>query len=248
MRREAERASSVHSRGMRERGPLYPERVLDGHRQDAGLLRRALAALGLVAGSWRRRPGPRRALVGAAALLALVGVGLLAYPAATDLYAERRQSRLEEAFEDPATREAYVTRTIRPGEALTRIQIPRLGVDAIVVRGTTPEVLRAGVGHYEESPLPCGEGNAAIAGHRTTFSKPFADLHRLRPGDEVVVVTPVGRCTYEVMGRPWVTHPTDWSVLEPAGGSVLTLTTCHPLGSADERLIVRARLVASELL
>ncbi|MGH9197275.1 MAG: sortase domain-containing protein [Acidimicrobiia bacterium] len=43
-----------------------------------------------------------------------------------------------------------------------------------------------------------------------------------------------------------MTHPADSAVIGPIdsqGGSWLTLTTCHPRGSAAKRLIVRAELV-----
>jgi sortase A len=232
---------------MGERNPLYPDEVLEGDRA-GGRWRRFRSSVGLMADSWRGRPGPRRALGALSVVLMLGGVGLFAYPFVTNFYADWRQSKLEAQFHDESTRRAYITRTIRPGEALTQIEIPALDVEAIVVEGTTPSALRAGAGHYQQTSLPCEKGNAAIAGHRTTYSKPFANLQDLADGDEIVVTTPVGRCTYEVVGDPWITHPGDFRVLQPVRGSVLTLTTCDPPGSAERRLIVRAELVSSEVL
>lgn len=229
---------------MPDRGPLYPDEILPSERE-RGRLPRLRSALGMIVDSWRRR-GPRRALGVLAVLLLLGGVALFAYPFATDVYASWKQSRLEQEFGREGARRAYLTRTIRPGEALTRITIPRLGVDAIVVEGTSPGALRAGAGHYEGSALPCERGNAAIAGHRTTYAQPFADLHLLRAGDRIILATPVGRCTYRVVVSPWRTHPRDLEVLGHVNGSVLTLTTCDPPGSSAERLIVRARMVESE--
>jgi LPXTG-site transpeptidase (sortase) family protein len=57
----------------------------------------------------------------------------------------------------------------------------------------------------------------------------------------------VGRCTYQVVSEPFITHPTDLGVLDQGRGSMLTLTTCHPPGSNSQRLIVRAELVSSEI-
>lgn len=230
-----------------ERNPLYPHRVLRPD-HDEGRLDRTRSSAGMLVDSLRRRPGPRRALSALSILLMLGGIGLFSYPFATNLWADWQQSKLEEQFDDPGTRDAYVTRTIAPGDALTKIRIPRLGVEAVVVEGTSPSALRAGAGHYLETALPCERGNAAIAGHRTTYSKPFANLQRLRKGDRIVVVTPVGRCTYSVTKRPWITTPNDFTVLEPARRStVLTLTTCNPPGSATERMIIRAKLVGSSV-
>jgi sortase A len=177
----------------------------------------------------------------------LGGVVLFAWPFLTNLYTDYRQGELEDELVSPASRRAYITRTIEPGEALTRIQIPALDVDTIVVEGTTLSALQAGAGHYEDTALPCEEGNAGIAGHRTTYGKPFAEIDDLAAGDEITLETPVGSCTYRVMGEPFVTTPTDFGVLDPGDGSVLTLTTCHPPGSNSQRLIVRAKLISSEI-
>ena len=124
------------------------------------------------------------------------------------------------------------------------------------MEGTDPQTLRSGPGHYSQTPPPCSRGNVAVAGHRTTYGRPFGRLDGLLPGDEITLVTPARRCTYEVVPAPprraaphtatagasWVTTPDDWSVIGPLQGSFLTLTTCSPPGSASRRLIVRARL------
>lgn len=194
------------------------------------------------------RPSPRiirRALTALAMVLALGGVSLVAYPFATDLWAERIQRGLVSQLEISA--KEYRLGTIRTGDALTRLQIPRVGVDVVVVEGTTPAALAAGAGHYPETPLPGEKGNVAIAGHRTTYGKPFNRMDELVPGDKVVLTTPIGKHTYEVTTQPFVVDPFDWSIIEnyPEGGGWLTLTSCHPEGSAAYRIVVRARLVSS---
>jgi sortase A len=180
-------------------------------------------------------------------LLVATGLGFLAYPTWTDLRASRAQHRLAEVFDSPQTRRNVEQGTPQVGEPVTRILIPSIGVDALVVEGVTTQALQAGAGHYPQTPLPGQPGNVALAGHRTTFGKPFSDLDRLAVGDAIVLVTPVGRYTYDVSQAPWVTDPADWRVVGPAGGdgSLLTLTTCTPKGSADQRLVVRAGLVSS---
>jgi sortase A len=195
--------------------------------------------------SWRTRPVPRRVVGTLSILMILGGVALFAWPFVTNFMHDWRQARLEERFGTEAHRRAYLTRTIRPGDALTRIVIPAIGVDTIVVEGTTLSALEAGAGHYMDTALPCEDGNVAIAGHRTTYGKPFASIDRLAGGDVINLITPVGRCTYRVIGEPWVTVPNAFGVLEPTRRSILTLTTCHPPGSADRRLIVRARLTGT---
>ncbi|HVF52300.1 MAG TPA: class E sortase [Actinomycetota bacterium] len=182
-----------------------------------------------------------------AVILALGGVSLVAYPFATDLWAERIQKGLVTDLASNAMR--YRLGEIRTGEALTRLEIPRLDVDVVVVEGTTNAALAAGAGHYPETPLPGEEGNVAIAGHRTTYGKPFSRMDELVEGDLVTLTTPIGKHTYEIMSRPWVVDPFDWSPVDDypdeAGTSFLTLTSCHPEGSATYRIIVRGRLVKS---
>jgi sortase A len=196
----------------------------------------------------RTRKGPRRVLKTFTVLLLLGGIGLLSYPFATNMFANYKQGRLRREFSAPTVRQEYLTRTIPVGHALTRLRIPKLHVDTMVVEGTTLTALRAGSGHYPRTPLPCEPGNSAIAGHRTTYSKPFSQINMLRPGDKIIFDTPVGRCEYEVQRMPWSTDPYDWSVARNLfGGAYLTLTTCDPPGSAARRLIVRARLVRTNV-
>jgi sortase A len=88
--------------------------------------------------------------------------------------------------------------------------------------------------------LPCEAGNVAIAGHRTTYGKPFANLDKLQAGDTIELDTPVGGCVYHVSQAPFVVLPTDVSVLATTTVRSLTLTTCNPRGSAAQRLVVKA--------
>ncbi len=195
-------------------------------------------------GYLRGHPWARRGLSVSSVLLVLVAVGLLGYPVFTNLYESWLQGRLGRQLASAEHAERYRNRTLEDGDALTDIKIPKLGVDTTVVEGTSSRALRAGAGHYPRTPLPCESGNVAIAGHRTTYGKPFADVDRLGVGDTIVLETPVGSCTYRVSRQPFVTHPRDWSVVAGTpGASTLTLTTCHPKGSARQRLVVQASLV-----
>lgn len=182
----------------------------------------------------------RRTLTGVSVVLLLAGIGLLGYPLATNIWQSRLQDRLSRQLASPQLQQAYRDRKVGTGDSLTRIKIPRLKVDVVVVEGTTPSALRAGAGHYADTALPCDIGNTAIAGHRTTFGKPFANLDQLRTGDTIELDTPIGGCEYRITKDPYVVAPTEMSVLDPTPDRALTLTTCHPKGSAAERLIIRA--------
>ena len=193
----------------------------------------------------RRRRWARRLLSWGSFSLILVAVGMLAYPVYTNLYQTRLQNRLDRQLASPAMVSAYREGRVKTGDSLTRIKIPAIGVDVVVVEGTSASALRAGAGHYPATPLPCEPGNVAVAGHRTTYGRPFSQLDRLRSGDEIIFETPIGSCTYKVDGAPFVIAPTDLRVLDPTPGPTVTLTTCHPKGSARQRLIVKGQLVDS---
>jgi sortase A len=200
-------------------------------------------ALGRVVDVLRRRKWARRTLSGASLVMVLVAVGMLGFPFFTNVYQARVQQRLDRQFVSPELEQAYKARDVGTGDALTRIKIPKINLDVVVVEGTTQSALRAGAGHYPTTPLPCEPGNVAIAGHRTTYGKPFENLQMLVPGDTITLETPIGSCTYKITAPPKIVLPTDRSVIDPTPVPSLTLTTCHPKGSARQRLVIRAELV-----
>ena len=190
----------------------------------------------------------RRGITVVSIVLLLGAVGLLGYPFSTNLFQDYRQGQLRHQLATPTLKQAYLTHQVSVGDSLTRIRIPAIGVDVVVVEGTSASALRAGAGHYPETPLPCDVGNVAIAGHRTTYGKPFNQIDRVKPGDKIFLDTPVGSCTYEVAKDPFVVYPTDFSVVAPPpdpSARWLTLTSCHPKGSAARRIVVRATYLQS---
>lgn len=203
----------------------------------------------------RQRRGLRRLGLG------LIAAGLLTLEftafqfLATDLVQHRSQQVLAKAVDvvlpppvkrwDPAA-PTPLERGPEPALAqpLGRIAIPAIGLNQVVLQGTSTGVLSAGPGHYPGTAMPGEAGNVAIAGHRTTWGRPFWALDALRPGDEVVLSTPRGRFRYRVDGES-VVDPTDTSVLTQAvAAPTLTLTTCTPRFSAAKRLVLRATLAS----
>jgi sortase A len=211
--------------------------------------------VGALLGDSLRRPGGRRAVSVLSLVLFLAGVVMFAYPVGTDLYSRIQQGNLQERFDDPEVVQAYAERRIPVGDGLTTLRIPKIGVEVLVVEGTTPAALRAGAGHYVGTPLPGEPGNVGIAGHRTTYGRPLNRLDELVEGDLVELETPFAVHTYRAVkgfgghGNPWVVPPSDFSVVGQQGvKSALTLTTCHPKGSAKQRLVMRFELVKTEQL
>jgi sortase A len=154
-------------------------------------------------------------------------------------------------LEGPSTRTAYLARSLRqrsgPGSAVGRIRIPAIGLEKVVVAGTRSGDLRKGPGIYDQTVFPGAAGTTAIAGHRTTFGAPFRDIDDLDSGDEIVVEMPYATLTYRVRTSR-IVPPTDVSVLRQTSRDQLVLSACHPLFSAEERIVVFADLVASDPL
>ena len=124
------------------------------------------------------------------------------------------------------------------------IEIPRLGVSAVLTEGTDERTLRRAVGHIEGTALPGQSGNVGIAGHRDTFFRP---LRNIRRNDLVVLATLSGRYSYRVTSTK-VVAPNAVEVLAPSIGETITLVTCYPfyyVGSAPDRFIVRAERISS---
>ena len=190
----------------------------------------------------RSRPVARRMLSGFSIITAVVAIGMLAYPLYTNYMQDRLQSELAIQLHSAQNKALYESGHTPEGDALTRLVIPTLKVDTVVVEGTGASALRAGAGHYPNTPLPGEDGNVAIAGHRTTYGKPFANLDRMHVGEEIVLETPIGRHVYRVTREPFVVGNTDFTVIAQTPGRTLTLTTCHPKGSARQRLIIRAEI------
>lgn len=197
----------------------------------------------LVAWLGSHRPA-RHALSGLCGLFLAGALVLLGYPVYTDLTHNSLQNRLSAQLGSASERQDYLSGHLKDGESLTRLIIPKIGVNTVVVQGTDDTALAAGAGHYVDTPLPCRPGDVAIAGHRTTYGKPFANVNLLVPGDRITLRTPIGSCTYQVTQAPFVVLPDDLAVVaNTPGQSTLTLTTCTPKGSASHRLIIKAQIV-----
>jgi sortase A len=198
-------------------------------------------------GPARRRIAP--VVLGTVAVLcALVALGAFAFPTISNWYAGSRQHALAAALDDPTLAGQVRTGAIGDGKPIGRISIPAIGVSYVVVQGVNAADLASGPGHYPSTPMPCTVGNAAIAGHRTTFLHPFYSLDALRPGDVLKITTAALQCAYAVIAPPVAVAPTDTAVIANTPGSTtLTLTTCTPRGSAAKRLVVKAVLVPTSL-
>jgi sortase A len=129
------------------------------------------------------------------------------------------------------------------GDAIARLDVPRLGLDAVVVNGTSSADLRKGPGRHMETFMPGERELVYIAGHRTTYGAPLGDIDRLRTGDRISLQLPYASFEYRVTGHR-IVDDNDLSVLESHGREELVLQACHPRFFASERYLVYARPIA----
>ncbi|HLX75886.1 MAG TPA: class D sortase [Terriglobales bacterium] len=173
-------------------------------------------------------------------LLTVAGVALLLYVGsqyATMYAAQRRlaQQWQQQNLQLPTQPAGLVT-------TLTRLSIPSINLDAVVVEGVGRRDLLMGPGHMPNTPEPGQPGNVVISAHRDTF---FRHIHELKEGDYIIVERAGRRFRYQVTGKK-VVEPNDMAVVQPTPGSQLTLLTCYPtyyIGPAPQRLVVFSRLV-----
>jgi sortase A len=132
--------------------------------------------------------------------------------------------------------------SVRHGDVIGELEIPRLRVSVMVFEGDDAGLLEQGAGHIPGTSLSPGAGNIGIAAHRDTY---FGPLHVIHANDIVALNTPAGTSRYAVTETK-IVRPSDIDVLANAPGRDLTLVTCYPffyIGNAPERFIVHARKI-----
>jgi sortase A len=147
-------------------------------------------------------------------------------------------------FQSPPAEGGPAQPAANEGSLVGRVEIPRLGVSAIVLEGVDAKTLRRGVGHIPDTPLPGGAGNVGLAAHRDSF---FRALKDIRKNDIIKVKTREGGTFRYRVEWTDIVKPEDTDVLDDDGAAPeLTLVTCYPffyVGSAPNRFIVRARQI-----
>lgn len=185
----------------------------------------------------------RRSTLSAALIVA--GIAILAYVGFqydSMLHAQRELQAQWQRQQAQATLVASKSPEPASEQVLTRLEIPKINLDAVVVEGDSRKQLLLGPGHIVQSASPGESGNAVITGHRDTF---FRHIFELSEGDEIVVERNGQKFRYAVTGKR-VVKPEDVSVLNPTQDAELTLITCYPtyyIGPAPERLVVFSKLL-----
>ncbi len=114
------------------------------------------------------------------------------------------------------------------------IECEAVDIFAPVYWGNGAELLELGGCNTPSSVVAGGEGNTVISAHVNTF---FAELNKVKVGDEVRIFTDYGRFTYTV-SELIEFESTDKKYLKKGDKDILTLYTCEDnlLASSDKRI------------
>ena len=129
---------------------------------------------------------------------------------------------------DAAQRDRTTTMTASPFRCVLDLKAS-LGTD-----------LNDGPAWWPVTGRPGGGDTVAIAGHRTTYTRPFYWLERLRPGNAIYVRWAGRMHAYSVTGRR-ILSAKQLHIADARGYEVLLLSACTPRGSARQRIVVYAR-------
>ena len=134
---------------------------------------------------------------------------------------------------------------MRTHPAVGMIVIPKINLVHPIFEGIEEPVIHWGPGHWPGSAMPGGRGNAVFAGHRVTHTRPFLDIDRLAPGDQIIFHLATGTYTYEITDHI-IVGPQDVWIVNPTTAPTVTLFACHPKFSAKQRYVVRGKLILTE--
>ena len=198
-----------------------------------------------------------------ALLLVLVGLGIICYPTARDMYYEYQQRKLTaewlasleqldvEPAQAPEENEAPDSQAApAPVIDLTKEMEGLLIIDKIRLRvpilpGITKRNLDLAVASVEKTGKPGQEGNYVIAGHNSrTYGLLFNRLDELTIGDKIVVQCKDSTYTYKVT-ESVIVQPDEVQILLPEGNKKqITLVTCdYSVPKPYLRLIVKGELI-----
>lgn len=119
--------------------------------------------------------------------------------------------------------------------------IPKIGVKIPIVEGEDESVLENGAWRMPQTSAPDKGSNTVIAGHRWKYKPPsektFYLLDELEMGDAFQIYWQGYEYDYQVASIS-IVLPTELDVLNPTEKPIVTLLTCHPLFSTEQRLII----------
>lgn len=199
-----------------------------------------------------RQTIPRQ--IAATATLTL-GVSLLAFAAYVVLFSRLHYDRVQ--YEDYAsfrpelaqaiaptgpTQPGSPGKLLTPGTPVAVLHIPEIGLNAVVLEGTSGAVLEGGPGHLRDTQLPGQVGVSEIMGRRAAYGAPFDRLGSLSVGQVFTVTTGQGVARYRVIDVRMAGDPVP--AYRAGQGRLILATAAGPAFAPDGVLLVDANLIS----
>ncbi len=131
------------------------------------------------------------------------------------------------------------------GSPVAIIEIPKLGIQSVVIEGSSSRDTARAIGHLFGSSGPGQEGNAVLVGRSAAFGAEFKDLKSLVDGDKISISTIQGKSEYVVNSALEI--PTD-GPLAATSDNRLTLVTGEPILTSSSMLSVTAEIVGNPFI
>lgn len=131
------------------------------------------------------------------------------------------------------------------------LSVPRLGIENLRVPtgDSQAELNREGIIRLGEGGLPSTKGsNTFIVGHALGYPSTrvrfvFRHLEKMRPGDEIMLQSGGERYTFRVYDLLTVRPSDYWTTYPVSGKTIISLQSCIPYPTFENRIVVRGELV-----
>lgn len=178
-------------------------------------------------------------------MVVVLGLYLIALPIipAVQFWWQKSRGFKPAAYTVTALNNQTVPAELIPAD--NRLVIPAIGLDEAIKEGNSLAAADSGVWRLPHSSQPADGSNTVLAGHRFSYSpsvaRPFYNLDKVNQGDEIVVFWQKQLYRYRVIQKLVVT-PEQTSIEAPTIDNRLTLYTCTPLWTSQNRLVIIAIL------
>jgi len=127
----------------------------------------------------------------------------------------------------------------------TYLEIPSADIAGKVFDGESSWTMVKGFWHFPLSSMPGIAGNTVIIGHRYDKMPPatdtFFNLDKVKIGDKVYITQNDEKLSFTVTETK-IVEKTNREILTQTDDYRITIITCHPLWTDDQRFVVIAKL------
>jgi len=180
-------------------------------------------------------------------IIAVIALYILIYPLLPEIVFKMSANKFEGyAYQSTKSREVLdeKAKELPPIPLKNRLVIPKIYVNAPIVEGEDESALDLGMWRMPNTSTPEKGGNTVITGHRTLYtSGPYTlyNLDKIEIDDFLLVYWQGKEYVYKVYEITEV-NSEDTKILTNTTDSIITLFSCTPKWTSEQRLVVKANL------